>query len=138
MTTEITEDTFDQIIDGNTNVLVDCWAPWCGPCRRLGPIIDEIASEYGSQVKVVKLNVDDAPGISARFNINAIPTVESRDRELHILEGDIPSPVNPPKGCKFHTRCDRCMEICKHIVPEWQEVEPGHWCACHLIDQNKE
>ncbi len=75
MTTEITEDIFDQVIDGNTNVLVDCWAPWCGPCKRLGPIIDEIADEYGSQVKVVKLNVDDAPGISARFNINAIPTV---------------------------------------------------------------
>ena len=75
MTTEITEDTFDQIIDSNTNVLVDCWAPWCGPCRRLGPIIDEIDGEYGSQVKVVKLNVDDAPGISARFNISAIPTV---------------------------------------------------------------
>ena len=75
MTTEITEDIFDQVIDGNTNVLVDCWAPWCGPCKRLGPIIDEIANEYGSQVKVVKLNVDDAPGISARFNINAIPTV---------------------------------------------------------------
>ena len=75
MTTEITEDTFDQTIDSNTNVLVDCWAPWCGPCKRLGPIIDEIAAEYGSQVKVVKLNVDDAPGISARFDINAIPTL---------------------------------------------------------------
>ena len=75
MTTEITEDNFDAIVDGNTNVLVDCWAPWCGPCRRLGPIIDEIAQEYGSEVKVVKLNVDDAPGISARFDIQAIPTV---------------------------------------------------------------
>ena len=75
MTTEITEDNFDAIVDGNTNVLVDCWAPWCGPCKRLGPIIDEIAQEYGSEVKVVKLNVDDAPGISARFDIQAIPTV---------------------------------------------------------------
>ena len=75
MTTEITEDTFDAIIEGNTNVLVDCWAPWCGPCRRLGPIVEEIDSEYGSQVKVVKLNVDDAPGISARFDIQAIPTL---------------------------------------------------------------
>ena len=75
MTTEITEDNFDAIVDGNTNVLVDCWAPWCGPCRRLGPIIDELAQEYGSEVKVVKLNVDDAPGISARFDIQAIPTV---------------------------------------------------------------
>jgi len=75
MTTEITEDIFDATIDSNTNVLVDCWAPWCGPCKRLGPIIDEIAQEYGSEVKVVKLNVDDAPGISARFDIQAIPTI---------------------------------------------------------------
>ncbi len=75
MTTEITEDMFDAVIDGNTNVLVDCWAPWCGPCKRLGPVIDEIDKEYGSQVKVVKLNVDDAPGISARFDIQAIPTM---------------------------------------------------------------
>ncbi len=75
MTTEITEDTFDATVNANTNVLVDCWAPWCGPCKRLGPIIDEIAQEYGSQVKVVKLNVDDAPGISARFDIQAIPTI---------------------------------------------------------------
>ncbi len=75
MTTEITEDIFDATIEANTNVLVDCWAPWCGPCKRLGPVIDEIAQEYGSQVKVVKLNVDDAPGISARFDIQAIPTI---------------------------------------------------------------
>ena len=75
MTAEITEDNFDATIDSNTNVLVDCWAPWCGPCRRLGPVIEEIDKEYGGQVKVVKLNVDDAPGISARFDIQAIPTL---------------------------------------------------------------
>ena len=75
MTEEITEDMFDGIIENNTNVLVDCWAPWCGPCRRMGPVIDEISAEYGKQVKVVKLNVDDAPGISARFDIQAIPTL---------------------------------------------------------------
>ena len=75
MTTEITEDTFDQIIDGNTNVLVDCWAPWCGPCRRLGPIIDEIASEYGSQVKVVKLNVDECKELAAKLEVGTLPTL---------------------------------------------------------------
>lgn len=75
MTTEITEDKFDELIENNTNVLIDCWAPWCGPCKRLGPIIDEIAQEYGSQVTVVKLNVDDAPAVSERFNIQAIPTL---------------------------------------------------------------
>lgn len=63
--------------------------------------------------------------------IEAIPTVDKRNRELKILEGDIPSPVNPPKGCKFHTRCEYCAEICRHIKPEWKELSPGHLVACH-------
>jgi len=64
--------------------------------------------------------------------LNAIPTTEDESRkELQILEGDIPSPVNPPKGCKFHTRCAYCTEICKQVVPEWEEVAPNHFVACH-------
>ena len=62
----------------------------------------------------------------------AIPTTDmDSDKELRILEGDIPSPVNPPKGCKFHTRCAHCTEICKHAVPEWTEIAPNHFVACH-------
>lgn len=51
-----------------------------------------------------------------------------------ILEGSIPSPANPPSGCKFHTRCNRCMDICSKEVPETKEVRPGHFVACHLYD----
>ena len=51
-----------------------------------------------------------------------------------ILEGSIPSPANPPSGCKFHTRCNRCMDICSTEVPETKEVRPGHFVACHLYD----
>lgn len=51
-----------------------------------------------------------------------------------ILEGSIPSPANPPKGCKFHTRCNRCMEICKTVEPEVRELEPGHYVKCHLYN----
>ena len=51
-----------------------------------------------------------------------------------VLKGSIPSPANPPSGCKFHTRCDKCMELCKHVAPDWAEVEPGHFCACHLYN----
>ena len=62
----------------------------------------------------------------------AIPTTDVEEhRELRILEGDIPSPVNPPQGCKFHTRCAHCTEICKHAVPEWKDMAPGHFVACH-------
>ena len=64
--------------------------------------------------------------------LNAIPTTEDEEKkELQILEGDIPSPVNPPKGCKFHTRCAYCTEICRQVVPEWEEVSPNHFVACH-------
>lgn len=64
--------------------------------------------------------------------LNAIPTTDTvGGRELSILEGDIPSPVNPPKGCKFHTRCKYCTEICQHVVPAWEEVSPNHFVACH-------
>ena len=64
--------------------------------------------------------------------INAIPTTDpDGQKELHILEGDIPSPVNPPSGCKFHTRCQYCTEICKQVVPEWRELAKDHFVACH-------
>jgi thioredoxin 1 len=75
MTIEITEETFDDFIDKNEFVLIDCWAPWCGPCRRMGPIIDELSAELEGKVAVGKLNTDEAPGISARFGITAIPTL---------------------------------------------------------------
>ena len=53
-----------------------------------------------------------------------------------ILHGDIPSPANPPKGCKFHTRCSRCMEVCKHVEPKFKDYGDGHYCACHLYPQD--
>ncbi len=62
----------------------------------------------------------------------AIPTTDRKqvDEEM-LLEGDIPSPIRPPAGCKFHTRCHYKTEICTHVVPEWRELEKGHWVACH-------
>ncbi len=66
--------------------------------------------------------------------LSAIPTTEEDNggRKRILLEGDIPSPVNPPEGCKFHTRCRFCQEKCKHEVPEWREITPGHFVACHF------
>ena len=66
--------------------------------------------------------------------LSAIPTIEENNggRERILLEGDIPSPVNPPSGCKFHTRCRYCQEKCKHEVPEWREIGKNHWVACHF------
>ncbi|MFV0380587.1 MAG: oligopeptide/dipeptide ABC transporter ATP-binding protein [Anaerorhabdus sp.] len=64
--------------------------------------------------------------------LSAIPTIDDNKREMVLLEGDIPSPIKPPKGCKFHTRCKYCMDICKVETPELKEIAPGHFAACHL------
>jgi len=73
------------------------------------------------------------PYTQALFSAIPIPDPDYQMNRV-ILEGSIPSPANPPSGCKFHTRCKDCMEVCKHAVPDWKEVEPGHFCACHLYN----
>ena len=73
------------------------------------------------------------PYTEALFSAIPIPDPDVKMKRI-ILKGSLPSPANPPKGCKFHTRCHKCMEVCKYAVPEWAEVEPEHWCACHIYD----
>lgn len=64
--------------------------------------------------------------------LSAIPTTDIEDRkEIQVLEGDVPSPIKPPSGCKFHTRCKYATDICKIVVPKWEEARPGHFVACH-------
>ncbi len=66
---------FDSVINSNENVIVDFWAEWCGPCKILAPIIDELAKEYVGKVVFAKLNVDEAKDIAINFGISAIPTL---------------------------------------------------------------
>ena len=75
MVTELNENNFDKFVEDNKIVIIDCWAPWCGPCRRMGPIIEEVAEELAGKVGVAKLNTDENQGIAVRFQINAIPTL---------------------------------------------------------------
>jgi len=73
------------------------------------------------------------PYTKALFSAIPIPDPDFKMNRV-ILEGSIPSPANPPSGCKFHTRCKDCMEICKHFEPDFAEVEHEHYCACHLYN----
>ena len=75
MVTDLTEKTFDEFVRTNSIAVIDCWAPWCGPCRRMTPIIEALSNETQGKAGVAKLNVDNAPAISMRFGIRAIPTV---------------------------------------------------------------
>ncbi len=70
---EATPDTFDREIVASVPVLVDFWAPWCGPCRMVSPLVERLGAEHAGRLKVVKLNVDTAPAISARFAVQGIP-----------------------------------------------------------------
>lgn len=90
--------------------------------------------EYGDKVDVFKEPLH--PYTQALFSAIPMPDPNAKMNRI-ILKGSIPSPANPPKGCKFHTRCSHCMDICKTEVPADNEVKPGHFVKCHLYNTNK-
>ena len=73
---EINDKNFEiEVINSDIPVLIDFWAPWCGPCRAVGPVVDELAKDYAGKLKVVKMNVDDNPLTPSRFGVRSIPNL---------------------------------------------------------------
>ena len=72
---EITDSNFEDIINSEQPVLVDFWAEWCGPCKMIGPVVEELAGDYEGKAVIGKVNVDENPNVSAKFGIRSIPTL---------------------------------------------------------------
>ena len=73
---QVTDGSFDsEVLKSDLPVLIDFWAPWCGPCKAISPVVDEVAKEYGGRLKVVKMNVDDNPQTPSKYGVRGIPNL---------------------------------------------------------------
>ncbi len=89
---EFTDENFDtEVLGSQVPVVVDFWAPWCGPCKMLGPILEQISNDLGDAVKIGKINVDANPDVAGKYAVNSIPTIlfikggEIKDKQIGLL-----------------------------------------------------
>ncbi|MDA0165015.1 thioredoxin [Solirubrobacter ginsenosidimutans] len=92
---EADSETFAAEVTSSVPVVVDLWAPWCGPCRMIAPVLEDLAGRHAGKVKVVKVNVDDEPALAARFDARSIPLLVVLDggREIDRIVGALPRPA---------------------------------------------
>lgn len=102
---EFTDENFQSdVLNSTEPVLVDFWAPWCGPCRMIAPLVEELAAEYAGSVKVGKVNIDDSPQVAQKFSVSAIPT-------LMVFKGG--QPVDTFVGVKPKKELQRSLDAVK-------------------------
>jgi len=108
MVENINAEQFEKELKGNKNLVVDFWAPWCGPCRMIAPLIDNVAKKVEGKVKIVKLNIDESREVALKYNIMSIPTViffkdgEVKDKFLGMIpEQKIEDFINRILGFNF-------------------------------------
>lgn len=91
---DLTDATFDKALKDNPYIMVDFWAPWCGPCRFVSPVLEELAKDYAGKVTLGKVNVDENPMVSNRFMISSIPTIKffKNGEEVDTMIGAAPRP----------------------------------------------
>ncbi|NAT10165.1 thioredoxin [ANME-1 cluster archaeon AG-394-G06] len=90
----LTDETFMDAVRKNSLIVVDCWAPWCGPCKSIAPVIEELAKQYAGKVVFGKLNVDENPKVATDFAIMAIPTmfIFKNGEPVDVIQGALPKP----------------------------------------------